>query len=50
MTVGVSASLTDHRWLEAIGLARGWAIAVARTHLETLPTLWAAFRDAKKFW
>jgi len=40
----------DASLIEAIGLVRGWAIAVARTHLETLPTLWAAFRDAKKFW
>ena len=40
----------DAALLEAIGLVRGWAMAVARTHLETLPAVWDAFRDAKKFW
>ena len=40
----------DATLLEAIGLVRGWAVATARTHLESLPAAWAAFRDAKKFW
>ena len=40
----------DATLLEAIGLVRGWAVAVARTHLEMLPAAWDAFRDVKKFW
>jgi triphosphatase len=40
----------DASLLEAVGLVRGWAVAVARTHLETLPAVWGAFRDVKKFW
>lgn len=35
---------------EAIGLARGWAVATAQAHLELLPAAWAAFRDVRKFW
>jgi inorganic triphosphatase YgiF len=40
----------DGTLLEAIGLVRGWAVATARAHLESLPAAWEAFRDAKKFW
>ena len=35
---------------EAIGLARGWAVATAQAHLELLPAAWEAFRDVRKFW
>lgn len=40
----------DGTLLEAIGLARGWAVATARSHLELLPAAWEAFRDVRKFW
>lgn len=35
---------------EALGLVRGWGAAVARTHLESLPRAWRAFREAEPFW
>ena len=41
---------TDSALLEAIGLARGWALATARAHLELLAAAWEAFRQVKKFW